>query len=425
MFGESVPLLNYPDGVMGPPWRVVKRLSIDALSLDPPHLHDCHALAVYSPALNLLVRCRNQDEVDRRSHFIAKQAGEVLVLKGTMQLASGVWYWPFFTHSVTVTKALDPLKTVDRAKIANKLQKSLINAGRGAEAEYLDDALDRLDVDWHSMNEAQIDSIVAETRLAASMIADNVGVKSAVTGAGTTLISTGELSRRAPVFGITEHFARPDRIAVRRIANQMPFFMTSDYARRAGAWEERDARAVITRGLRRGFDDRTIGKDLHAALATRITNRSENYFRMLANVTLGRASSYGQLTGYRDADILWFLWDAVMDGATCNVCRFLHGTRFAVQDGLDQFSRAQANADPERGIMEEQPWFREANGGIYVAPKERGGKLGPLIATILRSAVGQDDKRGTFSTALAPGKAGTTQTPPAHGLCRCITIPAD
>jgi len=762
MFSESLPLLNYPDGVIGPPWRVVKQLSADTLALDPPRFHNCHALAVFSPSSRLLVRCRNQDDIDKRSTYIAQAlGGEVIVLKGAIQLSSGIWYWPFVTQRVLIGKALDPLKSVDRAKIANKLQKSLLNAGRGAEADYLDEALDMLDVDWQSMSSDQIDAVVAETRLAASMIADNVGVKAATTSAGVTLISTGELSRRAPVLGITEHFARPDRIAVRRIASQMPFFITGDYARRAGAWEERDARAIIARGLRRGLEEREIAKALHTALAQRVTGRSEQYYRMLANVSVGRASSYGQLTGYRDADIRAFEWEAVMDGATCfeagtkvetpsgdknieeikpgdfviagsgkarrveatrvkqsknwvnvvlstgirlvvtsdhlfrtkrgwvgagnlsdgeelettytnmsnlrnsrygaqqvlsgtpirgisvrgvqqdilnaaylggscenislfskvpyqfivscmrkmwktiqaetrrfaplfgglptsavycnvphvwaekaeaaepstlrtillaellsevlwrdktgsasaeaigeirrgfstrsklaailsrffslrplsyrnrwgilaqkntatgraprqsttqrrfcgeensgnktaqttknsersgerifvervldatkiwkpsydlqvadehtfkvsgvvvhncNVCRFLHGTRFYVQDAIDQFTRAQANADPERGLMEEQPWYREADGKIHVAPAERGGKLGPLIATIVRSAVGREDQRGTFRTALSAGSSGATQTPPAHGLCRCITVPVE
>lgn len=426
MFSESLPLLNYPDGVIGPPWRVVKQLSADTLALDPPRFHNCHALAVFSPSSRLLVRCRNQDDIDKRSTYIAKAlGGEVIVLKGAIQLSSGIWYWPFVTQRVLIGKVLDPLKSVDRAKIANKLQKSLLNAGRGAEAAYLDEALDMLDVDWPSMSSDQIDAVVAETRLAASMIADNVGVKAATTSAGVTLISTGELSRRAPVLGITEHFARPDRIAVRRIASQMPFFITGDYARRAGAWEERDARAIIARGLRRGLEEREIAKALHTALAQRVTGRSEQYYRMLANVSVGRASSYGQLTGYRDADIRAFEWEAVMDGVTCNVCRFLHGTRFYVQDAIDQFTRAQANADPERGLMEEQPWYREADGKIHVAPAERGGKLGPLIATIVRSAVGREDQRGTFRTALSAGSSGATQTPPAHGLCRCITVPVE
>jgi SPP1 gp7 family putative phage head morphogenesis protein len=426
MFGESLPLLNYPDGVIGPPWRVVKQLTADALALDPPRLHDCHAVALFSPSLNLLVRCRTQDELDRRVSCILKRDGNgVIVLKGAIQLTSGAWYWPFATQRVLVSKALDPLKSVDRAKIANKLQASLIDAGRGAEATYLDEALDMLDVNWGSMSPEQIDAIVAETRLAASMIADNVGVKAATTSAGATLISTGELSRRAPVLGITESFARPDRIAVRRIASQMPFFISGDYARRAGAWEERDARAIIARGLRRGFDEREISKALHAALSTRVTNRSEAYYRMLANVSVGRASSFGQLTGYRDADIRVFEWEAVMDGATCNICRFLHGTRFNVQDALDQFARAHAAKDPERGIMEEQPWFREVGDRIHVAPMERGGKLGALVATVLRSAVGREDQRGSFKAAMTPGKSGATQTPPAHGLCRCITVPVE
>jgi len=426
MFGESVPLMDYPDGVIGPPWRIVKQLTADALSLDPPTMHNCQLQAVYSPRLRVLVRCNNDREVEARSRYIAaKGDGEALVLKGAMRLKSGLWYWPFAVERVAVTKRLDPLKSVDRALIANKLQKSLLKAGRGAEAEYLGAALDRLDVEWTAMSVEQMDAVVAETRLAVSMIGANVGVKAATTAAGATLLATGEVSRRASLFGIAESFARPDRVAVRRIASQMPFFMTGDYARRANAWAERDARAVIARGLRRGLDDRALSKELHLALAQRVSGRSEQYYRMLANVTLGRASSYGQLTGYRDAGILWFLWDAVLDGATCNICRFLHGTRLPVADALDQFTRAAADQDPERGIMSEQPWYREANGSIYVAPLTRGGKLGPLVANVLQSAVGREDQRGSFRTALAPGSSGATQTPPAHGLCRCITIPAD
>jgi len=421
---NHIPTVDYPDGVIGPPWKIIKRLPVEALAFDPPTLHDCCAVAIYYPQQRRLIRCKNLQEAELRAEIGAyKSQGTVITLHGAMRLRSGLWYWPFVTKRVKVAKKLDPLKPADRAVIAAKLQSNLLKAARGEEAAYLDEALDSLAINWSNLSEAQIDAVVAETRAAAASIGAGSGMTAATTKAGVTLLETGAASRRASVLHIATDLARPDRAAIKRIAGNMPFFIKGDYGRRANSWAERDARAIIARGLRRGFDDRLIGKDLHGALAQRITNRSEAYFRMLANVTLGRASSYGQLTGYRDAGIEFLEWEAVLDGATCNICRFLHGTKIPVDGALAQFDAAEQPSDPEKGLMEEQAWFREQGGAIYVAPKERGGPLGTKIADVIRSAVGQEDQRGSFKTVKDFLSTNATQTPPAHGLCRCITVP--
>jgi len=424
VFQVGLPRVDYPEGVLGPPWRIIPKLPIAALSLDPPVLHDCSAVAVFHDRFARLVRCSCGQNAEARAFAVMKaHGGTALVLKGAMQLRSGLWYWPIVTKKVLVAKALDPLNARDRALISARLHASLLRAGRGEEAKYLNKALDSLDVEWGTLTEAQANAVVAETRAAAATIGTGASMVKATTSAGTTLLSTAEASRRSTLFGITESLALPDRKAIVRLATDMPFFVSADYGRRVQSWSDRDARAIITHGLRRGLDDIAIGKDLHAALSLRVTGRSEHYFRILANASLVRSSSYGQMTGYRDAGIRAYEWSAIGDGATCDICKYLDGQQFEVAGALTQFEAAQSDPDPEAGLMGMQSWLREVGGNIHVAPETRGGPLGPIVANIVESARGKEDTRGTYNTVTSLTDTNATQTPPAHGLCRCVTNP--
>jgi SPP1 gp7 family putative phage head morphogenesis protein len=412
--------------VIGPPWSAVATFSAKQLALDAPVLHDAAALAVYSPTERKLARCRNAKEAALRAEVVSHATGSVTaVLKGCMQLRSGLWYWPNIVEVVDTRKALDPLKRQDRALIARRLSREMTRAARIGEKPALAETLDlMLGAQWGSMTDAQMQAVYETTRTSIMTVGTTSAMTAATTKAGETLFKVAEKSRRAKVFGISEAFKVPDARALRRMNANMPFFVTADYGRRVDIFVEQDALNIIQGGLRLGLDDVVVGKELHAALAARVVGRTESYFNMLASVTMQRAAVFGQLTGYKDAKIQRFEWVAVMDGATCNICRLLHGEVFEVGQAFSQLQGAGApGRAPDQAIMEDMPWYREHDGGIHLAPTTRGGPIGERIADVVNSAVGQNDNTGTFNILRTPQEAGGTKSPPAHGLCRCITLP--
>jgi len=413
-------------GVLGPPWQEVPALSPVHLSLDRPVARDAAALAVYSRGHGSLVRCGSAKEAALRAEIAARSTGqEACILKGCLQLASGRWYFPTVVERVDTRKVLDPLKRRDRALLAKKLSREMVRAARVGEVAQLEVTLDLyLGTQWGTLAPAQLEAVYQTTRAAIASVGTTTQMTATTTKAGQTLFGVAERSRRAKLFGIPESFTQPDAASIRRLNGNMPFFVSDDYGRRVDVFVERDALSILQGGQRLGLDDQVIGARLHTALAARVTGRTAAYFSNLSSISVVRSSTYGQLTGYKDAKIARCEWVAVMDGATCNICRFLHGEVFDVGQTLSQIQGASApGRPPDQAIMADMPFYREFQGAIHVAPTERGGPVGVMLASVDQSAVGRDNARGQFTTVTSPQTAGATKSPPAHGLCRCLTLP--
>jgi SPP1 gp7 family putative phage head morphogenesis protein len=405
---------------------LVSALDAVGLSLDPPISYDAGALAVFSPSASALTRCRTSKEAELRAEVVSyRHAEPAVILLGCLQLRSGLVYWPRVLEVVVTHKQLDPLDRRDRALIAKRLSREMVRAARAGEAAALEATLDAMvGAQWNTMTAAEIDAVYAEVRIAVTAVGTTSAMRATTTRAGGTLLNVAEKSRRAKAFGIREAFLRADERAVKRMSSNMPFFVTNEYGRRVDVFVERDALAILQGGQRLGLDDVAIGRDLNRALAARVTGRTAAYFSSLSSISVVRASTFGQLTSYRDIGVASYEWVAVMDGATCNVCRMLHGEVFDTGVALAQLAAAEgAGREPDEAIMTEIPFYREHAGAIHIAPTVRGGSLGPLLARVTESAVGRDNEKGKFNIVRSPQGRGVTQSPPAHGNCRCLTLP--
>lgn len=387
-------------------------------------LHDCAALAVFDERDRTLVRCRSRKEAELRARIASLKSGKPApILRGALQLKSGIWYWPIVDESVDARKQLDPLNRADRALIAKRIQEVFLTAARPEEALALEATLDTmLGQQWSTMTPEQIDAVYAEVRAAIASVGTSTAMTEASVATSAELVKVAQGSRKV-VQGIPPAFRQADLRAINRLGSNMPFFISDDYGRRVDVFVEYDALKILQGGQRLGLDDVVIGRDLNQALAARVVGRSSNYFANLSSISVVRASTFGQMASYRDAGIARFECVAVMDGATCNICRYMNGQVFEVANHRAQLARAAAQSDPVRGIMGEVPFYRERGGNIHIAPLERGGEVGPVVARVEESGVGQDDAPGRFTTVTKPEDAGGTLGPPFHGRCRCLTLP--
>jgi SPP1 gp7 family putative phage head morphogenesis protein len=419
--------------VYGPPWQTVddpKQL----LQLDPPVLTACNALAAVAPRHGVLVRLDNRSAVERAALVLSRDTGDpVAIFRGAIQTRSGGWLWPSQVDVVDVHKAEDDDPTTRDGFVGTveELLDELMAMADEAEAVAFGAASGELSFDYAQATADEVEGSIA--RAAAIIAALPVGTAFAAAASTALARITQRVAEVSALsvpgligFGLT---ADQTELA-RRLGSDAMVFVTDEFRRRAGRMSA-DARGIIANGVSRGLGRQDIGRNLNQALGHRLSGRDEWYFRVVASSAVSRSRSFGQMVGYRGAGIDYYMWYALMDERTCEICRFLHGQQFPVASPLQAFNRAFRNPDPEAAVNE-FPWYRvvggervegglRRGGDIHVQP--RGQPLGTLVASVRESGVGQRDVAGTHRVHTSPGAAGGTTVPPAHGMCRCTTIP--
>lgn len=415
--------------IYGPPWQTVddpKQL----LQLDPPALTACNALAAVAPRSGVLVRLDNVRAVERAALVLSRDTGEqVGIFRGAVQTRSGGWLWPFQVDVVDVHKAEgdDPTTREGFAGTVQELLDDLLSMADEAEAVAFGAAAGELSLDYAQATTDEVEGAIE--RAAAVIAALPLGAAFA-TGAAAILSGISQRVAAASAFSVGIGLTADQTALARWIGSNAMVFVTDEFRRRAGRLSV-DARGIIADGVRRGFGRQDIGRNLNQALGHRLSGRDEWYFRVVASSAVSQARSYGQLVGYRGSGIDYYMWYALMDERTCEICRMLHGQQFPVASPLQAFIRAFQSQDPEAAVNE-FPWYRvvggervegglRRGGDIHVQP--RGQPLGTLVATVRESGVGQRDVAGTRQVHTSPQAAGGTLVPPAHGMCRCTTIP--
>jgi len=421
--------------VVGPPWRIVAdpRAVLAAQGVRSTCGGGHLALAAFSPSTGRLERARTPEEVEQRARILAaKGDGSALILQGVIRTGANAYLWPIVKDRIDVFKVDNPLTRSGFADLVEQLWNGLLGDSSAAERRVARRALDRIGAqNWPTMNAAQIDRVLGGL---GGMIAN---VPSGATRRAMTRrleAATLNVARQSRVLanlpGVRTTFLAPEAATARALGGDAMVFITDEFGRRSDQFDAM-ARDIIARGTTQGVGDEVIAQRLSTAFRGRVSGRSEWYYRVVSSSAVSRARSYGQMLSYRDAGAGFYIWEAVLDERTCEVCRFLHGQRFSVGDNLARFERAREIDDPEEAINL-FPWYRvvggttddegrRMGGDIHVQP--RGGELGERVARVTESAMGRVDERGSFQTFRRPENAGGSEMPPAHGLCRCTTVP--
>jgi len=200
-------------------------------------------------------------------------------------------------------------------------------------------------------------------------------------------------------------------------------FVRDEFGIRSERFSER-AREIAERGMEQGLGSADITENLHNALGERL-GRGPGYWRIVANSFSNHARTYTQVGALADAGVETWMFSAVLDEVTSDICRFYHGKTWSVDDAMAHVEKIAALEDPEE-IAAESPWIRtgrDASGNqfLWVPNGEKRVK----IATIERSGVGSKDDVGEFSrgrSSASLAKLGA-MLPPLHGDCRSTIVP--
>ncbi len=321
----------------------------------------------------------------------------------------------------SVRKALDPNNAKDYLRILNNLGSATRGLTGAAEADALRNALDVLNVDWTSISEGQRDKVINAARASLAKPAGPISEK--VTGtfevegkkiAGATRAS----SARSFKLDIETSLTSVDHKVLEATAYSQANYIRDEFGRRADAMSLQ-AKEIVTSGLSRGLGREAIAN----ALSDKLTeaNKSDAYWNVISSTFAARARSYANLSSFADAGIDWFTFEAVMDGRTSVVCRYMHGRRFEVKHAIKAHMHAE-DVGPEVA----QPWLQQGKNEdgeaiLYHKTPDGGRKQ---VAVIHDDGGGKDDAKGSF-TGWSDGKlqAAGVMTPPLHGNCRSTILP--
>lgn len=330
--------------------------------------------------------------------------------------------------AAAIAKALDPLDRRDFATIVARLGRELRRVAADDEAAALRAALRRLDVDWTRLSPAARDEVVRAARQALRPGEERVvpRVERVFEAHGTRIVGG---TRRAVVrrFGlrIGSDLTQTDRRIATFVRESQGNFVRDEYGRRREAFS-RLARDVVAAGVERGLGRDAIASELHTKLTAQGVSRSRAYWDVIAGVFANRARSFAQVSSFADAGIARYRWEAVLDPATSEACRFLHGRVFTVAGALARFAAVEKARDPAR-IKDLQPFVRVATdgGGRRALFYERAGRRHP-VARIEESGVGRRDAVGRYAAALSEAELEEVgvSLPPIHGRCRSTVAPA-
>lgn len=326
-----------------------------------------------------------------------------------------------------VAKALDPLKPNDFVVILNRLTRRLENVTKKNEAAAIAAALDELDVRWATMSDAGVDKVI---RAANSVLRKRVAaipekVAGVIDVEGPKLAgATRAATKKSFGFEISSNLEARDIRVEKMLRGSTVNFVRDELGRRVDAVSEK-ARTIVARGLSRGYGSDQIGQQLRRGLGDQVV-KSPAYWRTVAGSFAAHSRTFVQVGSFADAGIESYMFSAVLDEVTTEVCRYYHGKVFSTEAATAHVERLASLTDPEQ-IVEVSPWVREGrddegNRFLYAV---RGDK-NVRIANIDRSGVGVSDDVGAFSRGKSPAaltKLGI-MFPPLHGHCRSTIVPA-
>lgn len=337
----------------------------------------------------------------------------------------GVWAAEEIAKAIghPIRKALDPLDPDDFVLISVRLARALRGAAVGLEGEALKSAIQTLDVDWSVISAEKRDAVIRAARAEVLGLADTVApiVEPVLFSSASSLVplaSKAAISR----FDLTVGSGASDWVKgiVGDLRDSQMVYVRDSYGQRADRFDK-VARDVVASGMERGLGRDDISEELSTQLSPLGVERGTNYWNLIATDFSNKSRTVSQLNTFKDAGIEMYIYDAVLDEATSEICRLLHGRTFSVAKATKKMNAALALRNPE-DIRNAMPWVQADGNSLYF----QRGETRHDVATVHEFGEGTKDKIGTYGNVMSRAaleKAGVV-VPPRHGHCRSNLLAA-
>lgn len=323
---------------------------------------------------------------------------------------------------VPVSKVIDPLDPAGFARIVARLERELAGAAGEAEADAMRAAFAALDVDWVGMTVAQREAVVlaARTAIAAAGPRAMPRIEQVFEARGPAIYGDArEAAIRRFSLDVAQTLSLRDHAAERFVRASNANFVRDQYGRRADDLTA-TAREIVARGLEEGRGSGEIAADLALRLGDRVA-RGDGYWQVVATQFANSARTYSQINSFKDAGIEEMVFVAVLDEVTTDICRFLHGQVFQVDNASTQLNRLASLENPD-DVVNVAPWYREGRDedGNRIIYFERSTGDRQVVAQVDRSGRGVSDDVGEYSRTMSARdmQAGSVPYPPLHMRCR-------
>lgn len=329
-------------------------------------------------------------------------------------------------YGIDISKALNPLDPKDFVVLSVRLAAAFEKAAK-PERIALNRAVENLDRNWPAMTARQRDQAIAQSskiiRDSATRVMPGV-IGVAEIESPRMVGDTRKATRKKFKLDIAVDTNEFDKRVIDFNISSQGNYITNEFGERSEVFS-RQAREIVGNGIAGGEGREVISDRLDKKLTKSGIARSKNYWNVAAGIFVNRSRTFAQLSAYKDADIRRYIFEAMLDEVTSDVCRMMHGRFFVVDLGIEMFDKIEALPDP-LDIRNVQPFARTRNvdGNQEIQINPPGGESRTL-ARVVESAVGQKDKIGRFSNTLSDVElqaAGVTM-PPLHGSCRSIVVP--
>lgn len=331
---------------------------------------------------------------------------------------------------VKLAKALDPLNPADFVLICLRLGRALTGAAAGLEGDALREAIETLDVDWPNLTEAARDRVIEAARGEVAGLASRVpGVVEPIFAASAVTMVTNTRISVVNTYDLSMQLRHESPVDIDTIANVVTsqmVYVKDQYGVRADGIDAA-AKQIVASGLERGLGRDDISEELTTRLGDMGVTRTDDYWKLIANDFANKGRTSTQLNTFERAEIDRFMFDAVMDQATSEVCRFLNGRIFSVEKAAKRMRHSLTLSDPEE-IRHAQPWLQsgQSANGDSVLYFNRGGDR-HTVAHVDEPGEGVMDRAGKYSKTMGNKEleaAGVT-VPPRHSHCRSTIVTVD
>lgn len=322
----------------------------------------------------------------------------------------------------SIAKVENPIRRRTFDRIVARISTELADAAYDLDVGFIDRLLSALDVDFQELTAGELGSVFARARAALPDPARYV--PRIVPLLGAELEGIALASRGAAVSGQrgAGGLSAADREVLAHLQGAQGFYIQNAMTARNARIETRIA-AVIDRAARLGMSRAEVRAALEEVVGeARILREQATYFDIVAGDVSAQARTLGMLTRYRDAGISFYIWESILDEVTSDQCRFLHGTVFRVDAGMQTLAQMASTID---GAKEAAPWLRvgrNADGEKVLYTKSMSHRR--EIATVVRSGVGIKDDVGEFRTSYDADALSAVGIclPPAHANCRSTIV---
>lgn len=226
------------------------------------------------------------------------------------------------------------------------------------------------------------------------------------------------------LYGIQAVYDAVDERVVRQVRKSQSHYIRDAYGRRQ-AGMSREARRIVSRGVRAGLDPTDIGAMLNTEMTAAGLLRAESYWSTVSSIYAARARQYGLFRSYDEATIEQVKFEAILDERTTEQCYFMDGKIISVKQSIQRFQDIAADPDPE-AVVDRSPFLQlgKTKQGKEVLYYKKDGKR-VVVADVRNSARGTKDGSGSYRQRMSDQKLADAGIgpPPLHGRCRSTTVP--